>query len=182
MARIYGNRVMLREYRMQDAGDMYQWVNDPVITRFLNDSLFFYPQGIESVEATVNDHIINRTCSYVIADLKDESYIGQADLFNLDYHNRFAELGIVIGNTALFNKGIGTEAVGLMMRVAFEHMNLHRVELNVYSDNHRAIRCYEKCGFHVDGILRQKHFKNGAYADITVMSLLEDEYKALKSR
>ena len=43
MPRFYSKRIMFREYRREDAGEMYQWVNNPEITATLNDSLFFYP-------------------------------------------------------------------------------------------------------------------------------------------
>ncbi len=178
MPRFYSKRIMFREYRREDAGEMYQWVNNPEITATLNDSLFFYPQGIEYVDNFINDHIMHRSCSFVIADLKDESYIGQIDLFNMDYRNGFAELGIVLSHKILFDQGIGEEAVRLMLDIAFKKMNLHRIELNVYDFNQRAIACYKKCGFLQEGIQRKRHFKNGHYVDIVNMAILREDYKS----
>lgn len=181
MPRYFGKRIMLREYRREDAGEMYRWVNDPEITDTLNDSLFFYPQGIEYVDSFITDHIMNRSCSFVIADLKDEGYLGQTELFHMDYRNGVAELGITLAHPALMGKGIGQEAVKLMLSIAFAKMNLHRVELNVYDFNQRAIHCYEKCGFRHEGTLRKKHFKNGDYADILMMGILKEDYLADRS-
>lgn len=178
MPQFFGKRIMLREYRREDAGEMYRWVNNPEITDTLNDSMFFYPQGIEYVDSFINDRIMNRSCSFVIADLKDESYLGQIELFNMDYRNGFAEMGVVLAHPALIGKGFGQEAVGLMLKIAFEKMNLHRIELNVYAFNRRAITCYEKCGFRKEGVLRKRHFKNGSYADIIVMGILREDYLA----
>ncbi|MCX7795915.1 MAG: GNAT family N-acetyltransferase [bacterium] len=64
-----------------------------------------------------------------------------------------------------------------MLRYAFEVLNLNRVELTVYDFNKRAIRCYEKTGFTLEGRLRQKIFKNGNYQDVLIMSILKEEWK-----
>jgi RimJ/RimL family protein N-acetyltransferase len=56
-------------------------------------------------------------------------------------------------------------------------MNLHRVSLRVDADNPRAIRCYEKVGFRLDGTLRDNVFREGHYIDQHVMSILQPEYE-----
>jgi len=56
-------------------------------------------------------------------------------------------------------------------------MNLHRVDLKVLDYNKRAIRCYEKCGFKSDGILRDSAFIEGAFHSDVTMSILEDEWE-----
>jgi ribosomal-protein-alanine N-acetyltransferase len=61
-------------------------------------------------------------------------------------------------------------------------MKLHRVDLKVLDYNKRAIRCYEKCGFKVDGILRDSAFIEGAFHSDIIMSILEDEWKSNNER
>ena len=56
-------------------------------------------------------------------------------------------------------------------------MKLHRVDLKVLDYNKRAIRCYEKCGFKIDGILRDSAFIEGSFHSDIIMSILEDEWK-----
>ena len=63
-----------------------------------------------------------------------------------------------------------------MLRFAFEELNLHRVELEVYDFNPRAMRCYEKAGFRLEGTRRQAHFHQGAYHDVHLMGILRDEF------
>jgi RimJ/RimL family protein N-acetyltransferase len=63
------------------------------------------------------------------------------------------------------------------MRMGFDKMNLHRLWLRVYDFNAAGIRCYEKCGFRKEGILRHDRFIDGQYHDTIVMAILEDEYR-----
>ena len=75
---------------------------------------------------------------------------------------------------ALF--ALPTEAARTILRFAFEELNLHRVELEVFDFNQRAIRAYEKAGFRREGTRRQHHFLHGGYHDAHIMSILEDEF------
>lgn len=63
-----------------------------------------------------------------------------------------------------------------MLAYAFEQMRLHRVELVVLDYNKRAIRCYEKCGFVREGLLRENALVEGVYHSEVVMAILEQEY------
>lgn len=63
---------------------------------------------------------------------------------------------------------------------AFEALKLHRLELDVYSFNPRAENVYLKAGFRREGIRREAVFLDGQYADDILMSILEDEWKAIK--
>lgn len=63
------------------------------------------------------------------------------------------------------------------MQYAFEDLKLHRVDLKVLDYNKLGIRCYEKCGFKVDGVLRDSAFIEGQYYSDIVMSILEDEWR-----
>jgi len=88
-----------------------------------------------------------------------------------------ATIGIFIGDKSFWGKGYGTEAIELLTDFIFNEMNINKVKLNVYSFNKRAVRCYEKCGFVREGVLRQEIYREGRYHDDIVMGLLRDEYK-----
>ena len=77
-------------------------------------------------------------------------------------------------------KGIGTWATEITRDFAFEKLKLHRLELDVYSFNPRAEKVYLKAGFKRDGVLRDAIMDGDSYADDIIMSILEDEWKALK--
>jgi len=85
----------------------------------------------------------------------EERCIGTARLHNLDRQNRRARYAIGIFDPACWGQGYGTEATRLVLRYAFEELKLHRVDLRVLEFNHRAIACYEKCGFVREGIERE---------------------------
>jgi RimJ/RimL family protein N-acetyltransferase len=85
-------------------------------------------------------------------------------------------LGIIIGDKGHWGRGYGSDAIGALLRWAFDNLNLNRIHLTVWSYNTRAIRCYEKCGFRHEGIMRQARYYDGQYHDEWVMAILRDEF------
>ena len=65
----------------------------------------------------------------------------------------------------------------VVRRFGFEMMNLNRIHLDVFPENERAIRCYEKVGFAIEGRTREAIFKHGGYHDLILMSVLVGELK-----
>lgn len=183
MPHVIGERITLREYRMEDLPHIRSWVNDEEITDTLSD-IFLYPQTYQNTEAFLRSVVEGSWNSkgFVMADKDSLDYIGQIDLHKLDWKNRSAVLGIVIGRKDKLGQGYGREAIQLLQRYAFDELNLNRLELEVLSFNERAYRCYLGCGFKEEGRLRQKVFKHGRYHDIVVMSILAEEYLARKQK
>jgi len=180
MPRLYGERIMLREYRAEDLTEMRKWVNDPEVVNQLSD-IFLYPHTTNETE-TFLQTILDKEGDhrgFVIADIETESYIGQIDLFRFDWKNRATEMGIVIGDHHLQGKGYGTEAIHVLQRFVFEQLNLNRIQLDVHDYNKRAIQCYLKCGFQEEGRLRERHYTQGAYTDIIIMSILRSDYNRM---
>jgi RimJ/RimL family protein N-acetyltransferase len=182
MPHLIGEAIILREYRREDLVSMREWCNDPEITQYLSDA-FLYPHTLNGTETYLNTMLegASEQKGFVIADRLTELYIGQIDLFHIDWKNRFAEMGMVIGSAELHNQGIGSAAIRLLQRFVFEELNLNRLQLEVHDFNTRAIRCYTKCGFREEGRLRNKHFSRGKYSDIVCMAVLQEEYFALRS-
>lgn len=182
MPRIYGERIMLREFKEEDLGSMRKWVNDPEIVDLLIDE-FLYPHTLNYTENYLNlileDKISNEK-NFVIADKKTEEYIGSITLTKIDWKNRRAELGIVVGRKELLGKGIGTEAIKLLQKFAFERMNLNKIELELQDYNSHAYKTYIKCGFVEEGRKRQHFFINNKYNDKIIMSILKEEYEKTK--
>jgi RimJ/RimL family protein N-acetyltransferase len=183
MPYLYGERIVLREYRKEDLEPMRKWVNDPAVVDNLSD-IFLYPNTLTSTEQFLNSMLEGRkeVKGFVIAVRPNEAYIGQIDLFKIDWKNRYARLGIVIGCAENRGQGYGSEAIRLIQSFVFERLNLNKLELDVHDYNRPAIRCYQKCGFKEEGRLRQTFYINGHYTDMIVMGILKEEYLALQEQ
>ena len=174
---LFGKSVRLRAIDRDDIPTFVRWFNDPDVRHFLQ---MFEPMSRAGEERWFEAHL-NRQDEYLFAIEApvDDGWlnIGNVGLHRVDWKNRGVTFGIVLGEKAFWGKGFGTDATRTMLRFAFEELNLHRVELEVYDFNPRAMRCYEKAGFRLEGTRRQAHFHQGAYHDVHRMGILRDEFR-----
>ena len=112
----------------------------------------------------------------MIADKGTLAYLGQISLQGVDRFTQQGELAVIVAREH-WRKGIGEEAVGLMLQYAFRTLNLNRVWLKVFQEHQAAVRLYMKCGFVLEGVLRQDAYLDGRYRDTMIMSVLRRDYE-----
>ena len=173
---IVGKEVRLRPIERDDLPRYVEWFNDPEVRHYL---LVYLPFSLAQEERWFEKLLgrLERQEDVVLAiDTADGVHIGSLGLHSINWKDRSAELGIVIGEKAYWDQGYGTDAIRTLLGLAFGEMNLHRIFLRVDADNGRGIRCYEKAGFRQEGISREAVFKEGTYHDQYVMSILRSEF------
>jgi len=169
---IRGERILLRAIEKTDLGRCHRWINDPDITRFLQ---VYMPVSLYEEEKWI-EGLAERE-DRIFAIEVEGKHIGNCGLHGIDWKNRHAELGILIGEHEYHNKGYGTEAVKTLLKFGFGTLGLERISVRVYDFNPRAQKCYAKAGFVKEGELRDDHFFEGKYHNTIVMSVLREEYE-----
>lgn len=181
MPYLFGERVRLRAAEKEDITAFLRWINDEDVT----ENLFLVSPMSRFEEENWYDAMMKKPESehVLVIEVKDETPnqeyrpIGTCQFHNLDWRNRSAEIGIMIGEKTFWDRGYGTETMQLLLRHGFNTLNLHRIWLQVYAKNQRGIRAYEKAGFIFEGKYRQAHYQQGKYHDIHLMSILKEEWQ-----
>jgi RimJ/RimL family protein N-acetyltransferase len=101
--------------------------------------------------------------------------IGSVGLANIDLVQRNAELFVFIGEKDSRNKGAALQAIRLMAAHGFNNFNLHRVWVRVFAFNVAGQHLFQKCGFAIEGRLREAKCLDGKYHDVIFMGMLEHE-------
>jgi diamine N-acetyltransferase len=173
---IYGTKVRLRAIERDDIPRFVKWFNDPEVRQHLS---MYRPLSLAQEEKWFERHAELDPPDHVFAiETLAGVHIGNVGLHDINWKDRSAELGIVIGEKDHWSQGYGTASILVLLGYAFRELNLHRVFLRVDADNPRAIRCYEKCGFRREGTYRDAVFTNGKYKDQHTMSILDSELEA----
>lgn len=172
-----GSRVYLRPVEEDDLTSLRIWFNDPEIRRLIGEVTPMSAAGAEQFYAQIKTDI-NRVWFTVV--LKENDHIiGEAGLLRIFYPWRTADLSIILGDKFYWGKGYGSEAILLLMDYAFGSLALHRLSIGVVGFNERALKFYEKVGFRREGIQRDGYFSNHQFSDFVMMSILEDEFRAI---
>ena len=117
---------------------------------------------------------------FAIRTLEGDRLIGFIGFDGISWTDRDAYVAIGIGEPDFWSKGYGSDAMRLMLRYGFSELNLHRVSLTVFEQNLRGIRSYEKCGFKLEGRIRDFLLRDGQRSDMLHMGILRKEWEALE--
>jgi RimJ/RimL family protein N-acetyltransferase len=168
-------RVRLRAVTEEDLPDYVRWLNDPEVTQFTQiESGGITLEGEREWFARISAPD-SGTRSWAIE--ADGRHIGNCAL-GLDAAGQTAFFGIIIGDKTVWDRGCGTAALCEVLRMGFGEMGLHRIHLEAFAENGRAIRCYQKCGFRQEGLHRKARFKRGEWRDVVRMAMLREEWEA----
>ena len=136
---------ILRPLRESDAPYMLEWMHDPdavsglrtdFASRTINDCTAFIASSLTGTDS----------CHLAITDMSDE-YLGTCSLKNIDRTMRTAEFGIVIRRCAM-GTGIAQKAMRQIIEYGFDELDLDRIFWCVDPVNKRAMRFYDKNGYH----------------------------------
>nr|PJZ91416.1 hypothetical protein CH379_18775 [Leptospira ellisii] len=89
--------------------------------------------------------------------------------FKEDVYRFNGEIGYWIGES-FWNRGITTEAIRLLLEIAFSEHGLHRIYAEVFSNRPASAKALEKNGFILEGIHKEAVFKNGSFLDQWIYS------------
>ncbi|MCM8555969.1 GNAT family N-acetyltransferase [Streptomyces sp. STCH 565 A] len=175
-----GERVLLRPFTGNDADAVAEIIQDPEVIRYT-----FEPSSeltLERLRAWYGSRgEQDDRLDLAVTDRATGEVVGEVVLYDVDRSSHNCTFRTLIGPSGR-GRGLGTEATRLIVGYGFERLGLHRIQLDVYTDNHRARRVYEKVGFTTEGVRREVQLREGTWRDELVMSILSQEWNALSDR
>lgn len=174
-----GELVRLRPIEPRDADGMWELVNDPQSRRVTGTLTTFTREQIERWCADA--HKAEGRIDFAVTAGGADEYLGEIVLSDIDELNGSGSLRLSL-RPGSRGRGYGTEAIDLVLGLAFGGYGLHRVGLDVLAINPRAQALYEGVGFVVEGRLREAYRDGDRWCDGVVMGILEEEFRARTSR
>jgi RimJ/RimL family protein N-acetyltransferase len=175
---LIGETVYLRPFGKSDLSYIQKWSNDSELRKLTGEVA---PMSNAEAEKFYKELRADKDrLWFVIVLKKGNRVIGEAGLLRIFKPWRHTDMSIIIGEKDTWGKGYGTEAGRLLLYYAFERLGLHRVSVGVVGFNERALRFWQGLGFKREGVERDGYFSDNEFSDFVMMSILEDEYKALR--
>ncbi|GAB4325388.1 MAG: GNAT family protein [Promethearchaeota archaeon] len=171
-----GKLVRLVPLRREYLEKFVEWLSDPEVTRYLK---VFQPITMEYEEEWYERGSEARRAvefRFAILPLSDDDLVGNCAIV-VDWKNRVGTVGLLIGRKDLWGSGLGTEALSLLVEYGFATLGMHRVQLEAYEENARAMRVYQKVGFVEEGRRREALFSEDKFHDAIVMGLLHRDWR-----
>ena len=178
---IVGKRIQLRAIEYDDLPMIVQWRNDPEVIQYFYEH---EPLSIIMQRIWFEKYL---TCSdeklWIVETIDTHEAIGTVGLVHIDWRNRKAEYGrILIYPDQYRHRGYGSELESLILRYVFDHMNLNRLQCEVFFENEVGWQLHQKFGFKQEGLFRHYIFKNGKFKDVVYLAMLREEYKSVETQ
>lgn len=148
-------------------------MSDPEVSRLTGTHATFQLTEIRTWLRTRRDH--HDRADWAVLSAQDGAFLGEAVINDLDPDNESASYRVWLVGPNLFDRGYGSEATQLAVGYALDEVGLHRLSLEVFDHNPRARRVYEKCGFVVEGRMRDALLWEGHRYDALTMAVLHTD-------
>lgn len=174
-----GERITLRTVGSGDLDELY---TQHVAIENRGD---FYPRGVQSESAFrrqfAEDGFWGREDGTLVIVDAAGRIVGHIEFFRAGTYWDAYELAYQLYDQAEAGKGYTTEAVQLLADYLFDTKPRHRLQLVILPGNAASRRVAEKCGFTLEGTLREPFFHRGRDVDVLMYSLLRTDPRPWRS-
>lgn len=172
---VIGKLVKLRAIEKSDLELFHKWGNDPELWRMLGG--WHFPSSLESTEKWIQKQLLDSQNLRLAITHDNGKLIGSANLLEIDWKNKNAFHGMMLGDSSVRGKGIGQDVVMTIMRYAFEELGLQRLDGSMIEYNLASLKLYcEKCGWKIEGRQRRWYYREGKFWDRIMVGITAQDY------
>ena len=177
---IKGEKIILRAIEEKDLNQLNKWANDPEIQYWLGG--WHFPINKHDQEKWFQGLSTNSLNQRFAIETKELGLIGTANLVDIDWKNKNAFHGMLLGDKDVRGKGYAMDTVMAIMRYAFEELGLQRLDGTMIEYNEASLKLYiQKCGWKEEGRQRSWYFRKNQYWDRILVGITRDDYFELLS-
>ncbi|WP_417533264.1 GNAT family N-acetyltransferase [Marinobacterium stanieri] len=179
---IEGKLVKLRAIELEDLEKLNKWSNSPELWRNLGG--WHFPYSKMNTENWIRSINNDDQKNHVFAiDTEGHKLVGTANIVNIDWKNRNAFHGMMLGDKEARGRGFAQDAVMALMRYAFDELGLQRLDGDMIAYNKPSIDFYTKrCGWEIEGIKKDWFFRAGEFHDKVVVGITKSRYEEFSKK
>lgn len=172
---IQGKQVTLRAIEYEDLGVLNKWANEPEIQYWLGG--WHFPINKNDQEKWYENLTANSLNQRFAIETVEFGLIGTANLVDIDWKNKNAFHGMLLGDKNIRGKGFAKDTVFAIMRYAFEELGLQRLDGSMIEYNEASLKMYiQKCGWKEEGRQRSWYFRKNKYWDRIMVGITKEDY------
>ncbi len=178
---IHGKKVVLKAVELADLDLLNKWANNPEIQGMLGG--WHFPTSMEDQRKWFNGLSVSSLHQRFAIHATEHGLIGTANLVDIDWKNRNAFHGMMLGDKDIRGQGYGSDTVMALMRYAFEDLGLERLDGSMIEYNSASLKLYVgKCGWKEEGRQRNWYFRRNRHWDRIMVGVTRKDYAELVER
>ena len=171
-----GNHVGLRAVERTDLGELLMWRNQPEYRRFFRE---YRELNMENQNRWYESKVLGdeHTRMFSIIDIATNELLGACGLCYIDWPNQCADFSIYIGkNNMYIDDKYAIDAACCMISYGFKELNLHRLWSEIYENDEKKKKMFDKIGFKHEATHKSTHWTDGRWVDSWYYRLLREEW------
>lgn len=178
---IKGKIVTLKAIEFDDLDLLNKWGNDPEIQYWLGG--WHFPTNMNDMQKWYSNLSVTSLHQRFSIYTDDLGLIGTANLVDIDWKNKNAFHGMLLGDKEIRGKGYAVDTVMAVMKYAFEELGLNRLDGSMIEYNIASLKMYlGKCGWKEEGRQKKWYFRKNKYWDKIMVGITKEDYLALISK
>lgn len=175
------DEVFLRTLHNNDLENTHLWHSGQEIYRSLVGSFRYVSQDAEKGLLEKKAEYSKDEINLVVCLVSNDQAIGLIPVCEIDWIPRQGHLtGFLIDDPEHQGKGHGAKSLNLMLKHCIKDLGLNRIWSHILIENEISLKVFKKCGFQVEGHLKQQAFKDGYFRDVILVGLCAEDYFSLK--
>lgn len=171
-------RLQIRNLKMEDLGDFYEYRSNPEVTKYQGFDVFSIEQAREFISSQ-KDKVFGNAGEWVqygIENRETGKLIGDCAIKLDEYDKRIGEIGITV-SPAEQNKGYAKEVLKAILNFLFLIKDFHRVTKTVDAENAASIQLLKSVGFREEGHFIENIFFKGKWGSEYQYAMLKREWE-----
>lgn len=166
--------IRLRALEPQDLDRLYLWENNKENWKVSHTLAPYSRHVLSQYIENAGDVHTDKQLRLVIELINGSEPIGTLDLFDCDFKNKRAGIGILIADVQSRGQGLASRCLGLVLPYCFETLDLVQVYCNILADNEKSLALFEKFGFEKVGLKKSWTRHNGIFYDEWLLQKLKN--------
>lgn len=176
--RLINDRIVLRRFTMADAADLLSLYADRDVMRYWSHAPWrSLDQARRAIVDAIDDYASGASLHYAIEHRPSGQLIGSCALYDISSGRRSASLGYLLAK-AHWGRGYLSKALTVLLAMAFDALDLNRIEAEVDCRNKGSALALRRFGFREEACLRQRWMVDGVGRDVVVHALLRGDSQA----
>ncbi|HRR19644.1 MAG TPA: GNAT family protein [Ignavibacteriales bacterium] len=172
---LIGKYIELRAIEERDLVLLHKWSNDPEIQYWLGG--WHTPTSEIVMKQWFNRVTVDNNNLRFAIEHNELGLLGTANLVDINWKDKNAFHGMLLGDKDIRGKGIGVDVVMTIMKYAFEELGLNRIDGSMIEYNTPSLKLYlEKCGWKKEGIKKEWYFRKNRFWDKIIVGITRNEY------
>lgn len=174
MVTLKGEHIYLRALEPEDLDFLYQVENNENIWELSHTQTPYSRYLIKQYLDNAHQDIYEAKQLRLVISRYNQETLGLIDIFDFDFKNKRAGIGILIIDENNRGKGYGKEALQLLINYSFRHLNLQQLFCNISEENKRSLKLFKGCGFKLIGLKKDWNYTNKGFRDECFLQLINN--------